>query len=508
MLDNLWQEAKKINVFGKNLQLENDFSTRSNSIQSFILTVLLLIATIVVGFIFGQEIYLRKNPQYTSSKATITNEESLINFLELPIIFKFLNNVGSPIDDVNIVNKLITASLITFDIIDGDGQKSNFSNIKECNLEDYNNSTRFEKIKGIVNSRGISFCLDPKSVMMNKKAAFNSKNILVIFNKCKKNCLPNIDEFLEGAYIGLNFIDEYIIPSSYSTPIENVEKIEMIKLSTKISKEINLSFQKNILKTNKGWIFEDFVQENYISYASFISEVFISQNELIRMFIDSPTFVDLNVREYMKIQDLLANIGGFFNAIYIIFSVCFTHYISFTYYHSIFESFYLLGNYDSKEQTNNKKTVSSNILRNNFVSQENLNSEKMQKENSENSNKHLKNRFSNNQARILKKLNNDQEREKNENAIRNEENQRNERNEENDRNENQEKPFNEKEFSLENYKEKVDHEYTSYYIVYVFNKIICCKNYNKKMYEFCSKILSFDYYLQQAKKTNIDLLVK
>ena len=90
---------------------------------------------------------------------------------------------------------------------------------------------------------------------MNKKASFNSKNILIIFNRCQMNCVSNLETFIEGLYVGMNYIDEYIEPSEYKEPITFNEKIELIKLSGKISKEMNFSFQKNILKTNKCWIF-------------------------------------------------------------------------------------------------------------------------------------------------------------------------------------------------------------------------------------------------------------
>lgn len=502
MLVKAWQEMKKINLFGRTFQFENDFSSRSNSIQNLSLTVILVIATIVVGFIFGKEIYLRENPKYTSSKITISKEESLVNFLDFPVIFKFLDNVGSPLED-DIVKKMISVNLITFDIVEGNGQKSNFMPIKICDLENYKNSTKFEMVKNIIDSKGVSYCLNVNEQMMNKKAAFDSKNILLIFNKCKTNCLNNLDDFLEGAYVGLNYIDNYVNPSSYNDPIKSDEKIEMIKISSKISKELAISFQNNILKTNKGWIFEDFIEQNYVSYDTLISEVFISQNELIRMFIDSPTFVALNVREYMKIQDLLASIGGFFNAIYMIMTFLTYHYISFEYYLSIYELFHdnKLYNDEDKNEEMVKDRIVTTIKRNNFVSQENLKSEESKKEKSENNNSHSKINKDKNYTSNLKKLN--------QKIKRSEENDGSEGNERKDRHTNNEKEnqsVDEKEKSSGKIKQVKEQSYplpslehTNYYIIYIYNRFFCCRNYNKKMYEFCSNLLSFDYYLKQTK---------
>ncbi len=75
----------------------------------------------------------------------------------------------------------------------------------------------------------------------------------------------------------------------------------------------------------------------------------------------------------MKIQDLLANLGGFFNAIYLISTVFFSDYIKFCYYGYIFEkinkekakSLGILNVKNNKIESNKNL----NILKNNFVNQ-------------------------------------------------------------------------------------------------------------------------------------------
>ena len=82
MLKKIFTELRKINIFGREYHFEKDNSNTSNSIPSFILSLLVFIATIVIVFIFGKEIYERKNPILTTSQTTIDTNNSTFSFFK------------------------------------------------------------------------------------------------------------------------------------------------------------------------------------------------------------------------------------------------------------------------------------------------------------------------------------------------------------------------------------------------------------------------------------------
>ncbi len=152
------------------------------------------------------------------------------------------------------------------------------------------------------------------------------------FSRCSKNCAPDRDKILEGMLIGFTYVDSYISPSDYKNPVKYNSNMKTLMTSLKISKRIFFFFHKNILQTNTGLIFEDYLTERYISFAGTETDMYFSDTELMRILIESPTVVSLNNREYLKLQELIANLGGFFNGILILTKLIFGDYLKFLYY--------------------------------------------------------------------------------------------------------------------------------------------------------------------------------
>ena len=191
MLKDIWTEIRKINIFGRDFQFEKDYSSKFNSLSGFVLTMIIFIGTVIVGFIFGQEIYKRKNPKLTSSKTTIDESDSTLNFLEFPIIFKVLSNEGQILED-SIIRKNFILGLYEFELQESKYISINQTEMSLCDLNLYKLSKKFEIISEIINTPGSSYCINPNKEIMNKKAGFNSKNMIVFLSKCQLNCNSNI----------------------------------------------------------------------------------------------------------------------------------------------------------------------------------------------------------------------------------------------------------------------------------------------------------------------------
>lgn len=332
MLKAIFTEVRKMNIFRRDMQLEKDYTNKFNSIQSFILSCLVFLATIVVGFLIGEEIYKKERPKVTISTAKIEVEKSEFNFADFPVVIGFADKLGMPLPVAD-MNKLFSI-VIGITSVDENGVKLDFSKLEECNVDKITN----KEAKEIVTNRIKTFeyyqqyCLDPSWKLKNKMGTPFSNSIGIQILRCQTNCAENLDEKIDGIFGGITVVNAFIEPSNFSSPIKYYEFSQSFILNNKISEQIVLSFTKNEIITNIGWIFDQYEKNSYISFNEINKSYFFSNIEISRIMLDFPLVVTSLHREYMKIQELIASIGGFFNASYLILSFLFGHYIKFDYY--------------------------------------------------------------------------------------------------------------------------------------------------------------------------------
>ena len=99
MLAKMKITAHKIDLFGRFLTLEENENQKFTTNIGVILTICLLIVSIVIDFIFGKEIYERKNPLVIQSFDK--KDYSRISIKDFPFILGFRtgNSEDFPIDN-------------------------------------------------------------------------------------------------------------------------------------------------------------------------------------------------------------------------------------------------------------------------------------------------------------------------------------------------------------------------------------------------------------------------
>lgn len=364
----IWKELKKISLFGRNLQFEKDYNDKYTSLSSFFLTLLLIISTVIASFIFGKEIYERKTPKFTSSRIPININNTVFNLEEFPILLNFRYENGMPINDENLF-KLFKINVMIVNIVNGSVNRK-FENISKCKYEDFKNEVYKEHLKfQLTQSKMDYYCISSKNFVFNKFGGIDSNSIVVQVFKCNTDCHNKMDSLIDGTFTTVSFLNGYLMPSDYNNPIKPYFEKYPIKINNNVLRDVTMSFNKNTLTTNRGWIFTDKITESYISLNSAVRDISFSNSTLANIVIESENQVLNSSREYIKIQEILANIGGFFNAVFILFSIIFNNYIKFEYYVYIYNK--------CREFENEKKIESSilanltnknvNILKNNFV---------------------------------------------------------------------------------------------------------------------------------------------
>lgn len=473
-------ELKKLNLFGIDLTFEKDGSNRFNSTFGLVLSTMLFIATLIVGIIIGQEIYLREKPKFTVSNGNISTKDSEFNISEFPFVFAFSYRNGTPVKHENL-GKILSVNVMNVNW-SLKGATYNFTTLVDCDLEGITNNFSRKIISDAIKvySNHHAYCFPNNYTIAGLAGSLDSTALVLSMTKCLKNCDPNMDDLIEGISFGMGNPNVLVDPSDYKEPLKYTIKSENFILSSKISKQYILQYSYNKLMTDKGWIFENIKTDRFISFNSIRQELYFAPNEVIKIVYESSIITQSSKREYLKIQELFATIGGFFNFFLIILGVIFSNYFKFDYHMSIakmIEEWKLDVLQESGANMKISNFVSSHIQTNNLINTEsvkNINASEQNINNNRSQSKMIVNPIRNENQKFREKVLNI-----NNNDIFKKGALDNENDINNDKSPN----------------EVNNNHYTDSYFVYLFGMIFCCSHYNKKMLETVENIMSIDRFI-------------
>lgn len=136
----------------------------------------------------------------------------------------------------------------------------------------------------------------------------------------------------------IRYINTYINPKSYSNPIVKYMDTYGIMIGTNIPKKSNIRFTKSKLIDDSGLFIESYNTTKYLNLQEIKNDVNPRKTPYIVSFsIESSSFITKTVRSYMKIQELIAKIGGLLNGLKLLVTIMINGYVSFSYYYKIYE---------------------------------------------------------------------------------------------------------------------------------------------------------------------------
>ena len=145
--------------------------------------------------------------------------------------------------------------------------------------------------------------------------------IFVEFYECKNtteklNCKSQseINYYLNGTFMAIDFQDISIEPNNFSYPI--IPKVGQFytTLSKNYFKEIHLYFKKILIETDKGLIFNEIENKEYVQYdhnEDMLSFKSSGNGDFLEFSIKFADKITLFSRSYTKAQTVISNIGGF-----------------------------------------------------------------------------------------------------------------------------------------------------------------------------------------------------
>jgi hypothetical protein len=395
---------KLTDIFGVEPKLLYNNSSKHTTVLGGILSILVGITFALGFYAFGKEIFLKELPttifsnEYRTSPERFNLTQDKFNFF----IGVQNTNVEYYIDP-SIINVKVALEKYT-KVKSANGDVSfKFDSVKfdtePCDLERH-----FGNLGYLFKDQPLNklLCVDPKAYkQMFIEGTFGQDTynyIQVQLSACENSTIPgspickseeNIKKALGGGFFVLNLIDTIYNPKNYSSVNEYILRDYFTTMSSNYFKEFTFFYRNVDYVTDRGFLIEDEVTDKFLSLENSreLIDLRISPKIFLVANIRLSNFKDKHLRRYVKIQEVVAQIGGLIKGIILFIHILFSAYAKTEYYLELANSLYFF----SPESSNNKifdqeitrknifdsnkscirmlhsKTLEPNITTNNFV---------------------------------------------------------------------------------------------------------------------------------------------
>lgn len=344
---------RKIDIFGDKFTFSSFGKSHFKTTFGGLATLIIVVTTIVIGLLWGQDFYQRKNP-YAVTKQVIKDSYEFINLTNsnFTLAFRFENSNGVPYseDDVrikgyyqnnNVFNNVSLVKCMSILNTTSDAFKS-----QKINFEDWfctNYTSDVKELGGDYSSTyGVMFFdFEVKATSLHKISEYQLISSILV-PKYTYNT-DNLDDPLGIKYYG---ISRSLDPSTRRfnnykfSKLELLDDQDMIFSNEKISSVIGLySADIDLL------ILTDFKKE------------FI---EVCTMSIYYLTDYSQNIRKFEKIQNVLAQVGGFIQIIFYVLMFLVMPYNRYKMETSFINHFFSFGAPESQGISKKYQLVNSN----------------------------------------------------------------------------------------------------------------------------------------------------
>ena len=288
-----------IYAFTFNLLFHN--RQKFHTIIGGIIGVFSILFFLIVLMIYFINLFLRKKFEVIS--VLENNSNSRIIFNNTPLLFGFIDNEGNTIFNDS---KILHISL------------NYFSNNGTFEIP-FTNCDNYKEFKDI-NIFNYSFCSNLDSLTIaGKQYDLNYNFIYFNIEICQEDCYEEneIEQRLENAIFFLSLPEYEINHYNYSNPIKKIYSFHIFKFNPKFYKTYEFRYYEIDYSSDNGFLFPN-IKKNFIySFQNFIFDFSRRGNDarigLIQLVSDSK--IQRYNRIYVKIQDILSDIGALIKVI-------------------------------------------------------------------------------------------------------------------------------------------------------------------------------------------------
>jgi hypothetical protein len=360
--------------------LTGNLKIRANDSYSYFLSLVLSIISILS--ISSISLYLIINVYQRNSVSLLYQIDSMnypvVNLTNYPFTFHLYDSNAQSLKNPDKIYYL-TARFMEFKLeIDENKQSKAVTKIQNVTLEKCDLNKHFGKFKEYflkATDTNLKYCIPPNSNNITLYGKYgdiaNNFSILqVLLHKCKNgtngkdNCHDEetINKSLNLVHMEYARIEYDINHNLVDDPKVITKKVDLYLLSSTIYTRINKYFSEINYSTDYGYIFKRSKTINFFQDDRYDIEVDLRKEGLIQGSFSSLTIMNsyktqFYERKYVKLQDLLASIGGIIEGVFIscrIFQFLFSRNLfKFILFKSMFELLERPKNKNTKEKFEN-----------------------------------------------------------------------------------------------------------------------------------------------------------
>ena len=327
-----------LDFLGPKFRFENEGSYRHKSITGALLSFIVIVSSVILTVMFGQEVYKRKNPNISNSFEHL--EYSQVNLKDFPLILNFHHGDSTLITELSYLKFYATHTTIL----------KNFTNVvKNIGMtlcKNKNFTLHKEIVESILNSSPSAYCVDfdNDTAIWNEMGAANSSYLRILVEFCNQEFREKNSEYckekqlelsLKGIVVAVNFVDNYINPTNFNKPINFFTNTIVQSLIYGMLKINYVSINRNSFISDDGWLLENFKVDEFLKITSIDKDINVVdksvQNLVYSLYLTSPRLRQKTQRNYLKVQELFARVGGIVNAFTIIVNIASFNLLRFKY---------------------------------------------------------------------------------------------------------------------------------------------------------------------------------
>jgi len=336
---------EKLDLFGISYNFQLDNQEKYKTLKGGLISIMFYLITLILFIGFGQNLYERKNPKVSLSSMIGDYERTSINNKNFTLAFRIENY-----DGLQLNNNSIAFSEVVFRHYEmgADGQMTLQNKVKNQSLtyrkcsemEDTPEKERRYNISlqtwNCINFNNFTFggFWDGKfiySITISTKPC-TTKSLSSNLNDEKDLKCVQFDQ-LRKEFLGANiwysylFMESSPVMDNFEKPIQTYFKNNYEFLNLKLHKRTIQTFKTVLMDNDVGWLFMDVEKIKYISNDNIQKDIGLREEEDDENLYTHMVYLgnkrDNYNRSYLKVQELLANVGGFSKLLLTIMQVVF-----------------------------------------------------------------------------------------------------------------------------------------------------------------------------------------
>jgi hypothetical protein len=347
------------------------YATKTGSFFGFIACLFMVVATIY----FSRDFLSNSNPQITYN--TSYNYTQKLNFQNIPFMLMLQTPLYTPLKNekrlYTVGGYMIKQLRINETYIDNFTEEIFF---EYCNISKHfgNYTALFQNIPYLENH----FCPIPGQNMTVFGSSVKSDSDFALMglfvNRCqnstkKKDCLPaeQVNSGLQNVFPHFVTLSYFIDHTNYTSPGQVYTYIGVSSMSTNLFKRGDITLKNTDYVSDNGWLFENKILQPYYTIGDAIYSVDIKPEGLYpgsfgALNFKFGNFKDSYNRNYIKLQFVIANIGGIMKSILFISQIFSNYFAEFLYNLELVNSVlnYNSGSYQQGNLPNNIISIEKN----------------------------------------------------------------------------------------------------------------------------------------------------